>query len=176
MSEVAELLNELKRADRNLEGGPEIENRVITAFRRRRAQRVWGRTVLITAAIAAVIVLAALPPRPQSARVERRDPPADALPAAGGSEGSRTAPLQKKSILPHRRFTHAELATDFFPLLDTPPPFERGELLRVVVPAATMLQVGLPVSQEHWADPVRADILVGEEGLARAIRFWNYAH
>src|SRR5215831_12745578 len=108
MSEVADLLNELKRADRNLEGGPEIENRVITAFRWRRARRVWGRTLLLAAAIAAVIVLAPLPPTTQSARVERRDPPADALPGAGGSEAA-TAPVKKKSIPPHRRLTHAEL-------------------------------------------------------------------
>ncbi len=58
--------------------------------------------------------------------------------------------------------------------MDSPPPFERGEILRMVVPAATMRTVGLPVSEAHLADPVEADVLVGQEGLARAIRFVSY--
>ncbi len=54
------------------------------------------------------------------------------------------------------------------------PPFERGELVRVVVPASTMRDVGLPVSQDHLSDFVQADVLVGQEGLARAIRFVGF--
>ncbi len=34
-----------------------------------------------------------------------------------------------------------------------------------------MRTVGLPVSEDHLADRVQADVLVGEEGLPRAIRF-----
>ena len=64
-----------------------------------------------------------------------------------------------------------ELATDFFPLTDVALPFEHGEMVRVTVPAATMLTVGLPVPEERLADPIQADVLIGEEGLARAIRF-----
>jgi hypothetical protein len=67
-----------------------------------------------------------------------------------------------------------EIVTEFFPLLDVAPPFERGELLRVMVPASTMRKVGLPVNEEHMTDRVYADVLVGEEGLARAIRFVSY--
>jgi hypothetical protein len=67
-----------------------------------------------------------------------------------------------------------EVVTEFYPLMDAPPPFERGQLLRVVVPASTMRSVGLPVRPERWADRVQADVLVGEEGMARAIRFVSY--
>ena len=67
-----------------------------------------------------------------------------------------------------------EVVTDFFPLMDAPPPFERGELLRVVVPASTMRRVGLPVNPDRVGDRVYADVLVGQEGLARAIRFVSY--
>jgi hypothetical protein len=34
--------------------------------------------------------------------------------------------------------------------------------------------VGLPVREEHLADPVQADVLIGEEGLPRAIRFVTF--
>jgi hypothetical protein len=52
-----------------------------------------------------------------------------------------------------------------------PPPFGRGELIRMTVPAATMRGVGLQVREDQLSQPVQADVLVGEEGLARAIRF-----
>jgi hypothetical protein len=64
-----------------------------------------------------------------------------------------------------------EVVTDFFPLMDPAPPFQRGRILRVEVPASAMKMVGLPVHEEHLNDPVEADVLVGEEGLPRAIRF-----
>ena len=63
------------------------------------------------------------------------------------------------------------MVTEFFPLIDVAPEFGRGELVRVRVPAGTMLSVGLPVREDRLADPVDADLLIGEEGLARAIRF-----
>jgi hypothetical protein len=67
-----------------------------------------------------------------------------------------------------------EIVTDFFPLMDPAPPFERGKILRVEFPASAMEMVGLPVLEEHLADSVEADVLVGEEGLPRAIRFVKY--
>jgi hypothetical protein len=65
----------------------------------------------------------------------------------------------------------SEVATDFFPLMDPAPPFQRGRILRVELPASAMKMVGLPVREEHLSDTVQADVLVGEEGLPRAIRF-----
>ena len=67
-----------------------------------------------------------------------------------------------------------EVVTDFYPLVNPAPPFERGQLLRVEVPASAMRMVGLPVHAERLSDPVQADVLVGEEGLPRAIRFVKF--
>jgi len=64
--------------------------------------------------------------------------------------------------------------TEFFPLIDSAPPFERGQMLRVQLPAAAMRTVGLPVGEDHLADPIQADVLVGEEGMPRAIRFVGF--
>ena len=68
-----------------------------------------------------------------------------------------------------------EVVTDFFPLMDPAPPLGRGQLLRVELPASAMQMVGLPVREERLADPVEADVLLGEEGLPRAIRFVSFA-
>lgn len=66
---------------------------------------------------------------------------------------------------------NGEVATDFFPLLEVIPPFERGRILRTTVPAATMREVGLWVHPDRLYEPVEADVLVGNDGIARAIRF-----
>jgi hypothetical protein len=83
-------------------------------------------------------------------------------------------PVRRAKRVPVPAAEPTEVVTDFYPLMDAPPPFERGRLLRVVVPAATMHSVGLPVNPQRWSERVQADVLVGEEGMARAIRFVSY--
>ena len=72
----------------------------------------------------------------------------------------------------------SEYATDFFPLSysDDQKPMESGEVIRVQVirvqmPRPALIAFGLPVNVERADVPVKADLLVGEDGLARAIRF-----
>ena len=87
-------------------------------------------------------------------------------------ERSIPAPApQPKADDKRRSAAPLEVATEFYPLLEIAPPFERGELVRVTVPASAMRGVGIPVREERLLDPVQADILYGQEGLARAIRF-----
>jgi hypothetical protein len=172
---VLERLKALKEADSGLEARPEVEVRLLKSFRRRRALRVLQRSTL--AAVAAAVVAGVLTirraPVPGAVEVERSpvvlvEPP----PAPAARPVAKSVRALAKS--PPKAAPPGEVATEFFSLMDTPPPFERGELLRVVVPAATMRTVGLPVGESHLSDPVQADILVGQEGLARAIRFVNH--
>ena len=44
-------------------------------------------------------------------------------------------------------------------------------MIRVQIPRSSLIAFGLPVNVERADAPVKADLLVGEEGLARAIRF-----
>lgn len=78
-------------------------------------------------------------------------------------------PLRRAVVMAKQR--PRETVTDFFPWADSALPFERGQLLRVELPAGVMRSVGLPVHEDHLGDLVQADVLVGEEGLPRAIRF-----
>jgi hypothetical protein len=102
------------------------------------------------------------------------DPPQVETPVAepAAPANARRSPLARPAPPPTAQ--PREVVTQFFPLLDVAPPFERGELLRVTVPASTMRKVGLPVREDRLTDRVYADVLVGEEGLARAIRFISY--
>lgn len=63
--------------------------------------------------------------------------------------------------------------TDFILLRygDDHKPMESGQVIRVQMPRSALITLGLPVNVEHADVPVKADLLVGEDGLARAIRF-----
>jgi hypothetical protein len=66
-----------------------------------------------------------------------------------------------------------EETTDFILLrhgLDLQP-MENGEVIRVEMPHAALISLGLPVVPEQTDTLVIADLLIDEDGLARAIRF-----
>ena len=67
----------------------------------------------------------------------------------------------------------AEVMTDFYPIgySNTPNLQEGGQLLRVELPRAAVARFGLPVNMDRANQRVKADVLVGSDGLAQAIRF-----
>jgi hypothetical protein len=66
-----------------------------------------------------------------------------------------------------------EIATDFIPLVqgDSLNLMESGQLVRVELPRSALVSFGLPMNMEHADQRVKADVVVGNDGLARAIRF-----
>jgi len=97
--------------------------------------------------------------------------------------GSRAPQRRRGNRARHNRFfirdsitayaRDSEYMTDFFPLSygDDQKPMESGEVIRVQMPRSALITFGLPVNVERADVPVKADLLVGEDGLARAIRF-----
>jgi len=63
-----------------------------------------------------------------------------------------------------------EVATEFIPLGQYQQP-EEGHIVRVELPRSALASFGLPVSAEAGGGRVKADVLLGEDGTARAIRF-----
>ncbi|MFN0121243.1 MAG: hypothetical protein ACKV2V_12155 [Blastocatellia bacterium] len=49
-------------------------------------------------------------------------------------------------------------------------PLESGRIVRVEVPASALIPYGLAPTAEMMRQPVQADLLLGQDGLARAIR------
>jgi hypothetical protein len=66
-----------------------------------------------------------------------------------------------------------EITTDFLPVYYTADtrPMDYGQLIRVRMPRSALLKFGLPMNFEQANVPVKADLLIGEDGLAQAIRF-----
>jgi hypothetical protein len=162
---MKELLNALAESDREKEAPLEVEIRLRAAFRRKHKRRVWPYFAA-AAALAAGLVLAIRAPKPAA----HRQPTEIAV----VTQELPVPPVAAKPAVVHRkRRPPQEIVTEFYPLMEDPMPFENGELLRVSLPAAAMRSVGVPVSEDRLTEMVQADVLVGQEGLARAIRFVN---
>jgi hypothetical protein len=53
------------------------------------------------------------------------------------------------------------------------PQFESGLIVRVALPAAALPSYGVDISPAATDQPIEADVLLGQDGLARAIRLVN---
>jgi hypothetical protein len=48
---------------------------------------------------------------------------------------------------------------------------ERGSVHRVRLPRSSLTTFGIPVRPDRWNESVPADIVIGEDGTVRAVRF-----
>jgi len=172
---VTEALNALRGADLDIETGPGAEVRALLAFRRQQRRIRFRRFALSLATSAAAaagvlwLTVSHAPPRETAVpEVAVNQPP---IPAPAELVPIHESAAPRRSPAPQ---APEEIATDFYPLMVSAPPLERAMLVRVTVRAAAMRSVGLNVGDEHLADLVQADVLVGQDNLARAIRFVSY--
>jgi hypothetical protein len=183
---ILRALKALQQADRNREAPAAVEAKLLVAFRT--GQRAPGGRIdwkfvatLAAAAVVAVLLIRLYGTRHEAVRAGavRVDVVKNAESVARVEQTPEPARLLKtvakisagKSSVSPMAESPREIVTDFFPLMDVAPPLGRGQLLRVAVPARTMRSVGLPVREERLDEPVEADVLIGEEGMVRAIRF-----
>jgi len=117
------------------------------------------------------------PARPTSPAPQREGPASD---GAANAHEWKLAPesANARSLKTRRGVRQAaaratEVATRFYPLAEEGElvPLESGRVVRVEVPASTLIAFGLPVTAENIDRSVQADLLLGQDGLARAIRF-----
>ncbi len=152
-----------------------MEGSLLAAFRQQAATpRVTAVRYWAFAAVAAAVVSAVLlavwstratpaPPAPR-AFVKSVPPPSAPAPAP--------APVRRKAV---RRPASREVVTDFIPVLYRDPSvMESGYIVRVQMPRSALASFGLPMNEERAAEKVRADLLVGQDGLTRAIRFVDF--
>lgn len=66
-----------------------------------------------------------------------------------------------------------EIATDFMPLTydGGATAMDSGHVVRVELPRSALVSMGLPMNIERAGERVKADVLLGDDGIARAIRF-----
>jgi len=71
-----------------------------------------------------------------------------------------------------RRVVASEVRTGYLPLTYGDLPMEESRVVRLAIPRTTLVTFGLaPVDVAESSEMVLADVVVGEDGLARAVRF-----
>jgi len=66
-----------------------------------------------------------------------------------------------------------EIATDYFPMNygGYLAPLDSGRIVRIKVPRSALRSYGLPVDPLRADEAIKADVVLGNDGMARAIRF-----
>jgi hypothetical protein len=92
----------------------------------------------------------------------------------------QTAAMRNRPVQPANRFGTAasadmneEITTDFLPISygSNLSQLDDGQVVRVELPRSALQSFGLPVNAERAGERVKADVLLGHDGVARAIRF-----
>lgn len=79
-------------------------------------------------------------------------------------------PKSAPKSVPEKTSEKAEVKTEFIALAYSPTP-ESGQILKVKVPRSMMVALGVTSNVENASELVNAEVLMGDDGLARAIRF-----
>jgi hypothetical protein len=148
---------------RRVEAPPRVEARLRSAFRRhtgregRTPSRRWIPTVTWAAAFAVMFATAALLQRPRQPEFAR--PPVqhtvELAMLRSQTDADGFVPL------PNAAGVAAGDAADE----------EDVNLVRVTVPRSTMIALGFDVSTDRAEELVQADVMLGSNGVARAVRF-----
>ena len=113
-----------------------------------------------------------LKPEPhQVAEVRDRTQTGDAHQSS--RRGGRRSSSSKKTRAVEAGDSSTEIATEFIPLIhgEAMTPSDGGQIVRVEMPRSALVSFGLPMNMERGGGRVKADVVVGNDGFARAIRF-----
>jgi len=183
----------------SLEAPSALEANLLEAFRARPAfeksapvgvnRRYWVAAIAAMLLIAISLVVFSLSKRPaENSQVAGKQEEPQPKQVARDIE-KPAAPVESPQPVKHRRLrpvtlrradtasvaNHVtkEIATDFIPLSYMNPATlqEGGQIIRVQLPRSALANFGLPVNMDRYNEKVKADVLYGVDGTARAIRF-----
>lgn len=154
---LVDALRAVAEDDARMSASPAVEARVMAAFHDvSRARRLRTRGMVSALGVVAVVVLMAL----GRFKVSRLN---------SGEPSVQTSDFRLQ--------TSSEVTTAFMPLAYGGVPIVDGHIVRMEVPRASLVSFGLlPADVMDGADSARngtmlADVIVGDDGLARAVRF-----
>ena len=147
---VTDALRRLKEDDRAVGAAPAVEARLREEVRAIGLQRRHHPWIVWLEIAAAAVVLAVV----------------SLLWLRGDRHGGGPADVAPAQVA-------VETATPFFPLFYSPVPAAQTHLVRMEVPRSALVRFGLISADAvgNTGGTVLADVLVGNDGLARAVRF-----
>ncbi len=182
----------------SLNAPPEIEMRLREAFRaravfarRRSYVNYWVAGIAAVLLIAiSVIAINWRTDTPKQVTADRTEPASPVKEQPVKEQPRIHEPQQPQqqevvAVKPRRRsvrraprtevanHVNREIATDFMPLgyLNPATLQDGGQIVRVELPRSALVNFGLPVNMDRYHEKVKADVLLGVDGLAHAIRF-----
>ncbi|HYO83940.1 MAG TPA: hypothetical protein VES20_21230 [Bryobacteraceae bacterium] len=195
--QLQELMAELRSEDAARSASPFCETRLRAAFRARQAVpkrrslwKGWAAGLAATAAAAALIAVrltntppVSAPPAVTQAPAAAARPPVQPEPRAvvPQVQVARRAPASSRRkaesvpVIPASSRPD-QAAENAFVMLPYAPPLSNhswSQVMRVRVPRQSLRSLGLPVNEERLFERVPADLLLGEDGVPRAIRIVN---
>jgi len=154
---------------RSVEAPARVESRLTAAFLgqaglavRRPATHWWVPVATWAAAAAAVVALAMFLTR------DRPVVPAHRTSSSGVQLAAVEPPADLETL-----GDSSDTDNDFIPIPNAAriEPNEDLNLVRVEVPRSAMIALGFAVSEDRASEPVEAEVVLGADGLARAVRF-----
>ena len=145
---IKDALTRLAREDESLGASPAVEAALRTAFQHHhRSRRNWRSYQGMFLAAAAALVI--------------------------GIAGAFLWPDKATPTVAQKAAAPTEVGTDYFPLRAGPvlDAGEIGQVMRVQASPAILARFGLSHAGAPGTRPVKADVLVGMDGTARAVRF-----
>jgi hypothetical protein len=185
-------LQSLAREMSSLNAPPEIEQNLRQAFRARAAAARRSYVNYWVAGIAAVLLIAVsviainwntgnsnevnsgrTEPAPVKEEPRVIDSPAPRKEEEIVAEKPRRRSVRRAPRTEVANHVTREIATDFMPLgyLNPATLQDGGQIVRVELPRSALVNFGLPVNMDRYHEKVKADVLLGVDGLAHAIRF-----
>ena len=144
---------------------------------------------ILVALVVGLVALRSAPSSPDSAQTQSKQEDLSPIPdqigpkSAQSSEATEninvTTTVGTNHVLQpqHRRVRSAnrssEVATEFLPLtyVDDLGGQQSGHIVRMKVPRSALIAFGVPMNMERAGELITADVMIGDDGLARAIRF-----
>jgi hypothetical protein len=162
MEDHRELLENLRAlaADGPQAAPDRVERRLCAEFRslsRRRRVRVWASFSGVAAMAAGIALLMWVREAPKPAAATAA--PTAMLAAGANTSGSAAAEEE-------------EADASFYPLpqAEALPAMENAMVVRVQLPVSSLRLMGFPVDEERADVAVQAELLLGQDGLARGVR------
>jgi hypothetical protein len=146
-----------------------VANFRIRAQRRRRAR--WGYSAAAFAAVAALLAILLWTP---AANAHKSAPIAvrGAIPSTPDTQIPAASPAVSEPQVRFAVVRTEDLSASFYPLPEAEalPPLETSMVVRVEMPVSSLRLMGVPVEEDLSAGPLQADVLLGQDGLARGVR------